>query len=535
MPRLLGAFLSSIAVLAVVAAFAGCGSREATKPGHPLNVTVNLDQARTAIRPVGAAGGVLTAVAADGTKFTLEIPQNALTVDTPIMMTPVSSISGLPFKNGWTGAVQFGPEGLQLSHAARLTIDPVKPIPPPQRVGFGYFGEGRDFHLEPLDRRSSKIQLAIVHFSGAGASQGNSSDADGVAPVDAQAQAAQMLAQLIAEARRNNSEKSTNDLVKDLSADLFARYQEQLKAALKRGCVSANGVIRQALQLQNMLEGLGIEDPSASAFFESDNVHNAADTCRKEKEKDLDTACAAGNSTESMVQAFRDVFNADKSKPVTGSGSPSDTDALLELQEKCNVHGWTGTITASTVKADTMNLGDTKVTSNESLLQKANLGKVEFLTANGESSTATMEGTLDGTYNSNETSSTPAHHLEPQCPAWAESGKNSTTESLSGSGSTKARVTIAIDHLNVTVDVMPASDDEIEVSGNSTVQGIRKREYCRDGVESYSESKELHDTRSFEGTAFKTTLDPANPNMLKGSTTYKDGNSTTTITWDLKR
>src|SRR5439155_18270850 len=118
---------------------------------------------RTAIRPVGAAGGVLTAVAADGTKFTLEIPKNALTVDTPIMMTPVSSISGLPFKKGWTGAVQFGPEGLQLSHAARLTIEPVTPIPPPQRVGFGYFGEGRDFHLEPLDRRSNKIQLAIVH------------------------------------------------------------------------------------------------------------------------------------------------------------------------------------------------------------------------------------------------------------------------------------------------------------------------------------------------------------------------------------
>src|SRR5439155_15770001 len=129
--------------------------------------------------------------------------------------------------------------------------------------------------------------------------------------------------------------------------------------------------------------------------------------------------------------------------------------ALLALQEKCNVHGWTGTITSSTIKADTMNLGATKVTSNESLLQKATLGKVELMTTYGESSTAMMEGTLDGTYNSNESSSSPAHNPEPQCPAWAERGKNNTAESLSGNGSTKARATIAIDHLKVTVAVLP--------------------------------------------------------------------------------
>src|SRR5207249_5139627 len=167
-----------------------------------------------------------------------------------------------------------------------------------QRVAFGYFEQGRDFHLEPLDPRSNKIQLAIVHFSGGGLGRGSTADADGVAPAEAQARAAHMVAQLIAEARLNNSETSIADLVRDLAADLFARYQEQLKASLNRGCDSANKVIRQALQLQNMLEGLGILDPSASAFFQSDNVRNAADICRKEKQDKLDDACAAGNSTE---------------------------------------------------------------------------------------------------------------------------------------------------------------------------------------------------------------------------------------------
>src|SRR5882762_2702554 len=62
-----------------------------TTPGKPLNVTVQLDKKQTASKLVPRTGGSVSLNAADGSKFTLDVPADALDADTTITMTAVKS------------------------------------------------------------------------------------------------------------------------------------------------------------------------------------------------------------------------------------------------------------------------------------------------------------------------------------------------------------------------------------------------------------------------------------------------------------
>jgi len=53
-------------------------------PGKPLNVKVQLDRKQTASGVVSRNGGSVSLQAADGSKFTLDVPPKALEADTPI-------------------------------------------------------------------------------------------------------------------------------------------------------------------------------------------------------------------------------------------------------------------------------------------------------------------------------------------------------------------------------------------------------------------------------------------------------------------
>ncbi|MEO8436640.1 MAG: hypothetical protein ABI596_17210 [Pyrinomonadaceae bacterium] len=144
-------------------------------PGKGLNVTVQLDKKQTAGTMVARTGGSVSLTAADGSKFTLDVPADALEADTTITMTAVKSLAGAPLDNNTPTAVQLEPSGLFFKEMATLTIVPAKDIPIKQQIIFGYEGDGQDYHLAVVDPKSKEIKIKLMQFSGAGVGSGSDS------------------------------------------------------------------------------------------------------------------------------------------------------------------------------------------------------------------------------------------------------------------------------------------------------------------------------------------------------------------------
>jgi hypothetical protein len=143
--------------------------------GSPRNVTVQLDKKQTASKMIPRAGGTLSLNASDGSKFTLDVPADALEADTLITMTAVKSLDGAPLANNTPTAVQLEPSGLSFKELATLTIVPAKEIPIKEQIIFGYEGDGQDYHLAVIDPKSKEIQIKLMQFSGAGVGSGSDS------------------------------------------------------------------------------------------------------------------------------------------------------------------------------------------------------------------------------------------------------------------------------------------------------------------------------------------------------------------------
>ena len=146
-----------------------------TSPGKGLDVKVQLDKKQTATGKVSPGGGSVSLTAADGSKFTLDVPANAVEADTTITMTAVKSLDGAPLANNTPTAVQLEPSGLFFKEMATLTIVPAKEIPAKEQIIFGYEGDGQDYHLAVIDPRSKEIKIKLMHFSGAGVGSGSDS------------------------------------------------------------------------------------------------------------------------------------------------------------------------------------------------------------------------------------------------------------------------------------------------------------------------------------------------------------------------
>ena len=137
----------------------------------PHNVHPVPDNSRGVSADIEPGGGALSATAADGTRFTLTLPEGALLSTERVTMTPLVSIGDFPLSGGLVGGVQLGPEGLSLLKPATLRIDPPVAVPDERRTGFAYRGEGDEFHLYPSAGDGSAITLELTHFSGYGAGQ----------------------------------------------------------------------------------------------------------------------------------------------------------------------------------------------------------------------------------------------------------------------------------------------------------------------------------------------------------------------------
>jgi hypothetical protein len=135
------------------------------KPRAAAKVTPHLADANAVSQLVSAAaGGTLTSTGPDGSTYKLEIPAGALSSDTTIKMTPVASITGLPFTAAVAG-VDLQPEGLALLKPARLTITPAHAPPAGRQVTVGWHAGGQDLHLEPTSNENGFV-FGLEHFSG---------------------------------------------------------------------------------------------------------------------------------------------------------------------------------------------------------------------------------------------------------------------------------------------------------------------------------------------------------------------------------
>lgn len=155
--------------------FASAGDTSAFRGGY--GVAVSLDSGRAVSGDITAAtGGTLSATAADGTVFTLEIPPNAFFSDKTVTMTPVAAIQGLPFSGGLAAAVDLQPSGVYLLDGARLTIRTPSPVSEAEETTFAWNGSGEDFFLYPPVAANGDLQMHVSHFGGYGVARGTETE-----------------------------------------------------------------------------------------------------------------------------------------------------------------------------------------------------------------------------------------------------------------------------------------------------------------------------------------------------------------------
>src|SRR5688500_9692900 len=137
-------------------------------PGKSVDVKVVMDRKQSASGKVTKTGGRVSLTAADGSKFTLDVPANAVDSETTITMTAVKTLDGAPLDKNTPTAVQLEPSGLYFKEIATLTIVPAMDIPIKEQIAFGFDGDGKDYHLAAVDPKSKDIKIKLLHFSGAG-------------------------------------------------------------------------------------------------------------------------------------------------------------------------------------------------------------------------------------------------------------------------------------------------------------------------------------------------------------------------------
>jgi hypothetical protein len=152
-------------------------------PPNPLSIDVSLAQGRSVTQHMRTRGGRITATAPDGTRFTLTIPRGALPRATEITLTPVAAIKNLPLGGGLVAAVHISPEDMLFSQAPTLVVAPPKPIPPGEQTqfaSFAYRGNGREFHLYPMETDPSRIAFRLLHLGGFGVGRGTEQEQEAI-------------------------------------------------------------------------------------------------------------------------------------------------------------------------------------------------------------------------------------------------------------------------------------------------------------------------------------------------------------------
>ncbi len=120
----------------------------------------------TAVGFFGRAGGKLSVTAADGTRYDLDIPKNALPWGERIAMTVVPRVSGLPDYMVEPRGVEFSPSGLQFVRDAWLTVTPSKAPPPGTApVLLSVSAGGATPEAQLFRQVGNSLRVPVSHFS----------------------------------------------------------------------------------------------------------------------------------------------------------------------------------------------------------------------------------------------------------------------------------------------------------------------------------------------------------------------------------
>jgi hypothetical protein len=260
-----------------------------TTPANGLDVKVELDKKQTSSGTVGKQGGSVSLTTADGSKFTLDMPADAVDADTTITMTAVKSIEGSPLGNTTPTAVQLEPSGLTLKQVATLTITPSKEIPVKDQIVFGYEGNGKDYHLALIDPKSKEIKVKLFGFSGAGIGSGSDSAWAAHQIIEA-SQASTRLIQKLGEATREarrrifmeGDESGTSEELFKPFIDAFIE-QVVLKeiAAAELDCKHSEKALHDLIFIERMQQLLGFVDSGVGTQLFRDKVPRLLEIGRK--------------------------------------------------------------------------------------------------------------------------------------------------------------------------------------------------------------------------------------------------------------
>ncbi|MCO6451307.1 MAG: hypothetical protein J5I90_11020 [Caldilineales bacterium] len=257
----------------------------------PLNVTPTLDESRAVSRETPLTGGEISAIAANGVRFTLSIPNNALVITTTITMTPLSAIADLP-ADELIGAVTLEPADLFLYQPARLSIEPPHPLPVAQELSFSFYEGGADFHRYPLLPDEPGVMLPVIVLRSYGlarqqpllqVSKSRPTNAPTYRPAIAEAQLQQTIADIIHEMRTRTEaglppDPSLDEQIQNEFDKYYDQFIKPLLVSMHEGCPSVASV-QQALGWARQMQLLGQGDDTEQQAAVSAATEAALQNC----------------------------------------------------------------------------------------------------------------------------------------------------------------------------------------------------------------------------------------------------------------
>ena len=294
----------------------------------PIDVAVVLDTDRRVEAVIPVEGGSLSATAADGTVYTLDIPSDALLNETLIGLTPVTSIAGMPFGDQ-SYAVQFSPEGLFLHNFAILTIEPTEALPVDEQIAFGYLQDGADLILEAPVAESSEIKIHVQHFSGSGVTKGLLADIEPVRERlggSAERRLSNAVAEQLSLARQGNGE------LPDLGP-LFQQYVDEVVkprvAAAGESCAAGRLALQTVLSLERQRQLMGQPEGGGGFLGEYPGLMDTAASVCIEEEFELCTE-------EHVIHRMQPVWlGFERQYALLGNGDAAVLERARDLTVKC--------------------------------------------------------------------------------------------------------------------------------------------------------------------------------------------------------
>lgn len=201
---------------------------------------VTLDQARAASGLIATSGGTLMATAADGTTYTLTVPADALLDDTTITLTPVIAIGGFMVGRGLVATVDAEPSGLVFLKPATLTIT-LAAAPAERLLGFGFEGDGTEFHGELLAVDGTTARIPVTHFSGFGVGTESSPELSALLARPVSGASQQFADQFFDLARQGVTDRQAY-------VDVLRRWYQQVIRPELQGAVGSDPKLHQALR-----------------------------------------------------------------------------------------------------------------------------------------------------------------------------------------------------------------------------------------------------------------------------------------------